>query len=321
MASKPFVCKLCSAGFNRFTVYKKHVEQSHVSSPVDNRIKEVGAKNVRESSTVSSGDLQDKLVCEYCSREFSTKSNLNRHVKYSCRVAGDKILESLPVATASSLLTTLLSTAKTLSGGNGRVVDNRMINRTSNTNTNNGILNTNNGTINNDNRVLNQHIHINPLGKESLDHITKEHKIEILKQGIGAVAALVNAIMTVPENRNIAISDKRNCKVMFVNRDGKVEIGALAKVIALYTTYNIDRIDEFLDAYHDELPLTDKTIQRLMECIGNTLDDDEKQSYAHVDTTLFENYHEKCMDQIQDILTVNKKTNMSHLNKYLDQIT
>ncbi len=314
MAQKQYPCKLCSASFTRFYTYKKHVEESHITPPEpETKTKPADTINIQHIQL-----LDNKFKCDTCNATFSTKYTLKRHCKKSCKPDIVQILQSLPPESAATLMTTLINSSKNTTNN----IDKRKItnNNTNNTdNTNNGTINTNNGTINNDNRVLNQHIHINPIGQESLDHLTKEDKIAILRKGMGAVAALVNAIMEVPENRNIAITDKRNNKVMFVNQDGKVEIGALTKVIAMYTTNNIDRIDEYLGTYYDELPLTDKTIQRLIECIGYVADDLKADNKCHVDSSLFDSYHEKCMDQIQDILTVNKKPNVTRLNKYLEQ--
>jgi hypothetical protein len=116
---------------------------------------------------------------------------------------------------------------------------------------------------NNNNLLINQDIKINPLGKENLDHITEADKLEFLHLGSGAVPALARAILELPENRNMAICDKKAGKVMFVNRKGKVEIANLDKVINWFTDDNIGRINNYITEYDDKFPPNDKLLQRL----------------------------------------------------------
>ncbi len=122
------------------------------------------------------------------------------------------LLKVLKSDAAASILTVLIKSG--CLGGN-----------TNNANVVNTTNNNNNGTINNnDNRTLNltnnnnsQTINIHPLGQENLDHITKERKIKILCKGVRAVGELYTAILELPENRNVAITDKRNSKVTYVH--------------------------------------------------------------------------------------------------------
>jgi hypothetical protein len=59
----------------------------------------------------------------------------------------------------------------------------------------------------------------------------------------------------------------------------------------------------------------------LIECIGYVAEDLSARNDKHgvQDSSIFDAYHEKCMDQIQDILTINKKPNMTRINQYLEQ--
>jgi hypothetical protein len=185
----------------------------------------------------------------------------------------------------------------------------------------------NNSSIHNGDNIKNEtnHTHnylINPLGKENMDHITKERKLSILNKGIGAVPELFRILMELPENWNLAISDKRNGKALYMDRDGRILIDDLKKVIQKVVTDNIDRVDCFLDELYKELRLRDKTILRLIEAQCYVPDGEEYDPDARpvlYNEKLLGNYHDRCAEQIKDHMDLHKKTHLSYLKKYIEQ--
>ncbi len=305
MSVANLVCNNCNLTFTRVYSYKRHI---------------ANGRCVNSNSNLNE-DLKGNLACMKCGKSFANKYTLKRHEVTICNHKKQHSSLLGLDGDASVLLGTIISSVINSTKAATNPVYNNDNNQINTYNTINKISNTNNGIINNDNRVLNQQIHINPIGKESLDHLTKENKIHILMQGMNAVPALVKAILEVPENRNIAITDKKNKKVTFVNKDGKVEIGNLTKVLSMYTTDNIDRIDLFLEEYKNELPLHDKTIQRLMNCQGfNSLEDEDADSrhFVSSNSSVFDAYHTLCMEQIKDVININKRKSMTRINGYMD---
>jgi hypothetical protein len=185
----------------------------------------------------------------------------------------------------------------------------------------------NNSSIHNGDNIKNETNHnhnynINPLGKENMDHITTERKLRILNKGIGAVPELFRVLMELPENWNLAISDKRSNKAMYMDRDGRILIGDLKKIIQKTVTDNIDRIDCFLDELYKELRLRDKTILRLIEAQGYVPEGEEQDPDARpvlYNEKLLGKYHERCAEQIKDHMDLHKKTHLPYLKKYLEQ--
>ena len=179
-------------------------------------------------------------------------------------------------------------------------------------------LNNNNITTQNNmqnNLQVNQDIHVNPLGKENLSHITKADILEMLHLGAGAVPALARAILELPENRNIAGYDKKNGKVMFVNRKGKVEIGNLDKVIGWFTDDNIGRVNNYITEYDDEFPASDRLLHRLKVMQGHeTIEGDDEEEHNRIYDTYFAN----CSSQLKDAIEVNSKQALHRLKKFRD---
>jgi hypothetical protein len=314
MSDKPFNCKLCPSAFSQFYTYKRHMNTKHLAIQDDNakdaQLIEYRAKQER---------LDAELVqCDLCEKRFSNKYNLKRHKDKSCNPSPEVLLKTLKSETAASILAVLIKSG-CLGGNSNNNNNNKTINAGSCT------MNNDNRTQNNDNRTLNltnnnnnQTINIHPLGKENLDHITKERKIKILCKGLKAVSELYDAILELPENWNVAITDKRNSKVTYKNRDGKIEIASLDKVLGMITTDNIDRIDEYLDELYNELPLHDKTIIRLMEAQEFTIPGNEPTGRTLLDTPDFDTYHNKCMEHINNILNLKKKKLVCGLNRYIE---
>lgn len=254
-----------------------------------------------------------QVTCDVCGHTFLNKYNLKRHVDNSCNPTPEQLLKGLKPSPALSILTALVK-----SGCLGGLTNNTQ------NNTNNGTINNDNRTINNDNRVLNQVnnlnpiININPLGQENLDHISEDRRIAILKKGINAVGALYEAILENEENHNVTVVDKRNKKVLYKNRDGKMTIGDLMKVVNTVATENIDRIDDFLVKYHDKLSRKDKTILRLIQAQGFVFPGEETDdSNDEEDETLFDEYHSRCEELIIDLLELNKGRISKRLKKYM----
>jgi hypothetical protein len=303
MDDKKFLCKICNVSYTRFSVLKQHITSKHFEPSNEEINDELKHKQEKKDTEL--------VKCDMCEKQFSNKYNLKRHKDKSCNPTPEMLLKVLKSEAAASILTVLIKSG--CLGGNTNI-------NTTNNNNNGTINNNDNRTLNLTNNNNNQTINILPLGQENLDHITKERKIKILCKGLCAVGELYNAILEVPENRNVAITDKRNSKVTYRNRDGKIEIASLDKVLGMITTDNIDRIDEYLDELYNELPLHDKTILRLMEAQEFTIPGQEPTGRTMYDTPDFDTYHSKCMVHINDILNLKKKKLVFGLNKYIESI-
>ncbi len=85
----------------------------------------------------------------------------------------------------------------------------------------------------------------------------------------------------------------------------------------MLSTDGIDRVDLFLEELYTELPLKDKTIQRLLEAQLFTIPGEEDDlDNSPERNRIHEEYHTKIEDKINDVLTLHKKKMVTRLNKY-----
>jgi hypothetical protein len=136
--------------------------------------------------TVSESSESPGVTCSICKNTFANKYTLKRHVETVCEPNEIKTILTNPIAYR------LLEKAMELNAS-----------KSSNTSSEKSLCNS--GNINHSNihtgdNIKNEtnHTHnylINPLGKENMDHITKERKLSILNKGIGAVPELFRILM------------------------------------------------------------------------------------------------------------------------------
>ena len=312
MSDTTYTCPTCESTYDSFGSYKKHVLKVHGTS----------RDNVK-----SKAPAKRKFVpveCEICKTTYSSVYALKKHqtraqhipVQEPTKPSTPKsfpLLQVTPetIAAITELIKATASGTMTGSHNTNSSITNQTDNSTNKTN------NQHNGDniTNNNNLLINQDIKINPLGKENLDHITEADKLEFLHLGSGAVPALARAILELPENRNMAICDKKAGKVMFVNRKGKVEIANLDKVINWFTDDNIGRINNYITEYDDKFLPNDKLLQRLKILQGHeTIDTDDEEEHDNK----YQAYFIACSSQIRDAVELHSKPALKNIKRYRD---
>ena len=152
----------------------------------------------------------NKLQCEICERQFTTRSAKSRHKRY---------VKCQPVD---------------IQDVNPQIINND--NTTNNTTNNNNITNTtNNNTTNNiqnnnDNKIIHQHIQINAFGKENYDYLLDENRRlkKIIEDRSVFMQKMIEAIhfdKEHPENHNIFMTNLQSKHIMI--HDGKKFVKAL----------------------------------------------------------------------------------------------
>lgn len=322
MSSTVIKCAACKTEFKHFSSYKTHVIKFHSQLSNTNSVADDTKSTSSKSETLCKPSTQTNVFkCEHCNKTFTTKYTLGRHVKTYCKSKTQRpsahksfpLLQVTPetIAAITELIKATSSGTVTGSHNTNSSITNQTDNSTNKTN------NQHNGDniTNNNNLLINQDIKINPLGKENLDHITEADKLEFLHLGSGAVPALARAILELPENRNMAICDKKAGKVMFVNRKGKVEIANLDKVINWFTDDNIGRINNYITEYDDKFSPNDKLIQRLKILQGHeTIDTDDEEEHDNK----YQAYFIACSSQIRDAVELHSKHALKNIKRYRD---
>ncbi len=324
-------CKECFKVYKHFSTLKEHILIKHVNVNVaDFNINQT--EPIHQVNKIKMG--RPKFYkCKLCESTFTTNYSLSRHINGRCK--GIKQPNNIvPVAQLvfnpfeknylDAIADVMLSKMNT--GNRNNSYANNKTGNIQEGGNNNMIFNTDNhidnhteNNITQNNNVVIKEININPLGQENLSHLSQDTIISILNQGTNAVPALAKAIMDLPENRNIVITDKRNKKATVVNRDGELEIMELRKALTMCTTDNIDRVDSYYESYKDQLPKQNKSLQRMVKAHGLESDSDPES-----DSETQNDHFDKYMDKIQNTLELNKKPSLARLNKYRehrDQLT
>jgi hypothetical protein len=130
-----------------------------------------------------------------------------------------------------------------------------------------------NNINNNTNNIVNNNLIVNPVGQESIEHIKKERLLEILSSGDNMLKEFCKEIYSVTENLNAYI-DIRTKMITFINKENKLEIETMSRMIQKIVYSHMDRIKSIMRVYRDELPdnavkLFDETIN-IYNCVINS---------------------------------------------------
>jgi hypothetical protein len=298
MESQIYKCANCSKVYKNISSLKKHIIAFHTAKPNQ-------AADIPNTKPKKAKIGRPKLnKCITCNKEYSSKYTLERHINSNiCKK--HTITTTVDNSVLQSLTDVLL-----------KLADGKQVNYTNSGIVLNGCSNVmmaeHIGNTENNNLYI-RDIHINPIGKESLSHISDADILRILCQGTNAVPALAKAIMERPENCNIVESDKRNKKATVVNRDGDIEIMDLNKALTMCATETVDKVDDYYEKFKNDLPKQNKSIQRMARAHG--LESDEDEDEIPKDES-YDAYFTKYMSQIKDNIDVNKKPILERINKY-----
>ncbi len=315
-------CTECQKSYKHFSTLKKHVMMYHMS------IDDINEYCINSQLNRQKKRGRPKINrCTKCNSMFSTAYSLARHVNNNtCSRLCIRQREDLPLnnteiqAIADAVILTMGKPGSYQPQLDDKKVTNNAGMLQEGGNNNNMTINNHNESITNNNTLLIKEIHINPLGKEDLSHLTQDAIINILNQGTNAVPALTKAILDIPENRNIVIHDKRNKKATVVNRDGEVEIMELKKAITMLTTDNVDRVDNYYETYKAELPKQNKSLQRMKRAHGLNSDSEASSNSDESEGESYNTCFNRYMDKVENHVELNKKPALKNMNKFKDQL-
>jgi hypothetical protein len=225
----PFTCTMCnftsslSANFKRHLKTKKHLKneeklrtqtgkkntipsdllqnppKSEEVPPKPSEITPKTLQNYSDNLTIldeSCKNSKHVYICEHCNKEFSRKDNLKRHLTTRCKsvsVSQKVDYKEMFYFVKDELEKEKQEFKKQIS---------MLLEKVGNTT--NNITNT-------------QNIQLNSYGSEDMSHITDSLKTELIKLPFGMIPKMIEAVhfnSKKPENKNIALTNKKDNKIM-----------------------------------------------------------------------------------------------------------
>lgn len=261
-------CQYCNIIFDSKSDKDKHLEITH--------------------SQKSMSRKQNKYICNYCSKEYTAKTNLYRHLRNNCIIKKridcekEEIYQRLmkEMNEQKQLVQQMRTEVNNIKNNKQNKNDCASIvgsnNMTCNMNSNNSNNNNNNNFNHTNNFQNNMTINVNPFGKENIK-VTERYQRLLFSKGFNSVPKLINHIhfnKNNPENHNIYISNIRsNYVAMFDGNEWKLmdRDEALEK---LYDdkTYYLE--EQFYQQYDNLKPVVRKTFEKFLE----NYDDDKAKN-------------------------------------------
>ena len=284
-------CELCGKIFKTKQILEKHYKRKTPCTKDTKSKTQKDSKNIPkyskifqnlpilESSTDTGTDIEidtNKPKCEYCNKNYSTKYNLNKHLKIckskilfentqkQLQIKYDKLKEDIEFIKQSG------------GGGGSHFIHN---------NTENNI--TINSTINNTQNNIN--ITINAFGDEMVDYLTEKEYRSAINSKIGGIVKMIKNInfnSAHPQNHNVYIPNKKDQYAMIYD-GAKWLLNKKDDVIENLINNNYDRIINYYEENGQKLTLKEKkNIKKINQLI---MDGQPKQLQDSIFLVLYNN--------------------------------
>jgi hypothetical protein len=287
-------CKLCGRTFKTKQILEKHYKRkTPCTKDTKNKIID-DSKNIpkyskifqnlpiMELSTDSGADQEIQTLkpkCEYCNKEYSTKYNLNKHLKIckskllfentqkELQLKYDKLKEDIEF---------IKQNGGGSNGGGSQIIHN---------NTENNI--TINSTINNTQNNIN--ITINAFGDEMVDYLTEKEYRSAINSKIGGIVKMIKNInfnSAHPQNHNVYIPNKKDQYAMIYD-GAKWLLNKKDDVIENLISNNYDRIINYYE--ENGKYLTNKEKKNMEKLNKVIMDGQPKQLQDSIFLVLYNN--------------------------------
>ena len=253
-----YECKLCNYITIRKSNYSKHLKtKKHLSNYNNSEDKVVKSSKKDHKKTILGpfsttketilGPQKDHFetnsdfFCEFCEKSFKNKTHLYRHQKHYCKVIkenNDEVEE----------LKTVIEENKKEKEKLYKYID-KLIEKTGDT----IIENQTNNQLNN--HTNNNNIHLNNFGEEDISHITDKFKMQMLKLPYGGIQKMIEKVHfsdKKPQNRNIALTNKREKMIKVLNKK-KWKYQDKDCTIDELIRKNYNRLDEYYEEFAKQL--------------------------------------------------------------------
>jgi len=251
-------CVICNKIFNNKQKFTRHLQTEKHNKTLQNNKNESNTKlysttdinghqrtqtDIKKNMKlkIKKGYKADNYNCEFCNLEIKNKKNLKIHLKLYCYDVSDDI---------KSMLINKHNKNKYTKNKIQNIINNNTINNNINNNQtiNNITINTNNA---NDTKNL---IEIFCLMFETIDHLTDDDKIKLLKAPNHIIPNLIDKIYENPSNHNVYIKDKRLNTMTYIDHDTKtIKTSTKDTVLPQIYTQYMYHLDCIFDEYKNQL--------------------------------------------------------------------
>jgi hypothetical protein len=243
-----YICTSCNKEFTHKSKYTNHLNRKNPCKKIEQVNDNFSQVNDNFSQVNDNFIQNDKLkgyMCDYCNKIITRKSNLNYHLKNTCKIKKqedtnkEQIYQQL-LNEHLNIKNELINIKNKLSKGS-TINNNNINNGTNNTN------NINNGTINN--------IQIVAHGKEDLSQIKEGVIIQLVKRGWRSIPMFTEYLHCndkFPEQKNIYINDINRKYCMIYNGNEWLLKDKTVTIDELYQT-KYDFLEENFNVYYDQL--------------------------------------------------------------------
>ena len=263
-----YKCNTCGKIFKHKGTYLRHQNRkfpcsklNHLESQMNHKKSDTcEQKNENESFLESQEKSLNKKVihvCNWCNKEFSTNSNMNRHIKSYCKVKKSNEQEK------ELIYTQLLQQLEEQNEQNKKLI-----------NENKQLKNNSKQTINNTINNTTHNIKLVSFGDEDLNIIPEDIIKQALNYGFKSVPVFTKYLhfnKNKPENHNIYINNMKNKFVMVYKKDDwnlTNQDDILGKLIDFKTDFLADKFEE----YKNDLP--ESTLRKFDRFLDEQYEDD-----------------------------------------------
>jgi hypothetical protein len=238
-----FKCAKCKKIFNKKSTYTYHINRKIPCVKAEKILKE-SKKSQESKKNLENINIIEKNTCTECLKKFSSKSNLNKHVKNSCKIKNVKQIPNEEIQPKMmEKIQKIIEQNEFLIKENKKLKSNQK-----------KIINIENQQIN----QINVNINVYDNGKEKLELIDNKTIVNAINKGIG-ISHITNIIESIylnpnlPKYQNIYIADinRQKCMIYKENQWILSDIEKIYNLISKVIEFSKEKYDEFIELYEN----------------------------------------------------------------------
>ena len=249
--------------YNRHLKTKKHLKNKKIYDlDIEKNLKETQKRPERDPKETQKRPERDpketrkrpdrdqvaNFECQYCGTIFKNRTHLYRHINQRCKILKNEKDEKVRL----QLIIKEKDETHEREKKELRDYIDKLIDKTANTTINiekqlNQDNSNNNNNSNNGNNTTNNTISLNNYGQEDISHITDQMKLNYIKLPFTGVQKMIEQVHfnnNKPENKNIAITNKKETGMIKIYKDNKWRYGNRKEIIDELIQINYGRIDD-----------------------------------------------------------------------------